>query len=182
MERREFYTVEDLKDFLDFEDENDKLSNYCSENECSMIIPLNSSIGQSIPTFFIDTEKDMPGVILCEGVKLFSDTEEIIEHWVNERGQSSLPKLHPENKQSRMELIVRYLISFGNLCKKRKAFPIDIEKTYEIEELWMKEGYISIIQVKHFQKGFTEKDKQALLDIDKSMFIYISDAVQQSFV
>jgi hypothetical protein len=113
-----------------------------------MVIPLKSSIGQSIPPFFYDTEPDMQGAILHKETTIFKDMIEIINYWVATKKEAKLlPKLNYENKQTIIETITKYLIAFENVSKTRKAFPIEIDNIYTIEELWMKEGYISIIHI-----------------------------------
>lgn len=184
MEKKEFYTLEDLKEFLDFSDDESKLSDYCQEKKCSMIIPLTSSIGQSIPPFFSDTEPNMPATILYKpNITLFDDVKEIVSYWISERKRASnLPEIAGNDEQKMIELIIRYLIAFNYMKNKRKGFPINTDEIYKLEELWMKEGYISIITIHHITNGFSDEEKDKMKNIDKSMFMYIADRVEQSFM
>jgi hypothetical protein len=183
MEKKEFYTLDELKDFLKFRESYDKLSEFCQYEKRSMIIPLTTSIGQSLPPFFSDTEPDMPGVILYKEATLFDDVREVVNHWTEKiPGAKNLNKLDIEDKQKCQEQIVKYLVAFEQLCKARRNFPVNISEVYSIEELWMKEGYISIIDIKHLKDGFNEEQKQKLKNIKSSFFMYIKDSFEQSMV
>jgi hypothetical protein len=183
MEKKEFYTLDELKEFLKFKHYDIKLSEFCQQERRSMIIPLTTSIGQSLPPFFSDTEPGMPGVILYKGASIFDDVKEVVNHWVeNVSKAKSLNKLDTENNQKCLEQIVKYLVAFEKLCKARKNFPVKISEIYSLEELWMKEGYISIIDIKHLKDGFDENQKQKLKDIKSSFFMYIKDSFEQSMV
>ncbi len=184
MEKKEFYTLEDLKEFLDFSVDESKLSDYCQEKKCSMVIPLTSSMGQSIPPFFSDTEPDMSATILYkQNITLFDDVKEIVNYWKSERKRTNLlPPIKEDNKQSMIELIVRYLITFSYMKSKKRGFPVNTDEIYKLEELWMKEGYISIITIHHIKSGFSKEEKEKMKNIDKSIFMYIADRVEQSFM
>ncbi len=183
MEKKEFYTLDELKDFLKFRESYDKLSEFCQNEKRSMIIPLTTSIGQSLPPFFSDTEPDMPGVILYKGATIFNDVKDVVNHWTeNISGARNLKKLDTEDKQKCQEQLVKYLVAFEQLCKARRNFPVNISEIYSIEELWMKEGYISIIDIKHIKDGFDEEQKKKLKDIKSSFFMYIKDSFEQSMV
>ncbi len=176
MKKNEFYTFEDLKKFLNFDDKTMKLSGYCNNEHVSMVIPLGTSIGQSVPPFFMDTEESMPGSIIYRNTKIFDDVKEIVDHWLEKRSKAkALPKVSIDNPQRQMEYLVKYMIAFAHLSEKRKSFPMDTTKTYEIEELWMREGYISIMRVRHIKEGFSDEEKQSMKKIDKSFFAYIND-------
>ncbi len=178
MKKREFYTLENLKEFLKFDNRVMKLSEYCKRNSLSMVIPLGTTIGQSVPVFFEDTSESTPGSIIFEDTKVFEDIKEIVNYWIEERPRAKyLHKVDIENPQRQIELLVKYMISFSHLSEKRKSFPVDITKIYEIEELWMREGYISIISINHIKDGFNNDEKQSMKDIDKSFFAYIKDKI-----
>lgn len=182
MIKREFYTVEDLKEFLNYSEEKYlNLSDYCQKNKISMIIPFSTSVGQSIPSIFKDTEPDMPGAILYNGTILFNQVLEIVTYWFEERNAEHIIAFYRDDKEKMIELMSQYLVAFSHLVKQRKAFPVTTEEIYKIEELWMKEGYISFISIYHFKKGFSEEAVDKLKNIDESMFFYIADAVEQTF-
>ncbi len=178
MEKREFYTLEDLKEFLKFDNTEMKLSQYCEKEKLSMVIPLGTTLCQSVPPFFKDTSPNTNGSIIYKDTNIFSDVKEIVDYWISEIPKASkLLKISSDNPQLEIEFIVKYMIAFSKLCKKRKSFPIDISESYKIEELWMREGYISIINIRHIRKGFTEEEKQDMKDIKSSFFLYIKDSI-----